>query len=280
MKRFPLRFAALALTLVAPKIAFSQVLPLDFTGGNGTSLVDQYIGKSGSGWTTAWSMAGGADTTPSAAVTNASPIYTGGDNYLHLTYDTASGTSRSVRASRQWDTSGSALSLTSPVTLSFYFRSDTAIQSANQNILIFGSSNAAASTGSNDSWKLTIDGGGIAVFDGTTTVSLATAANAGTNVANTPFKMTFNVNPTADTYTVTVTRLDTNVSFVSGTLALRNGSDASLSYFNFVSNGAASKTGLGFSLDGVSVVPEPTSLALVTAGVALVGVIRRRRIQS
>lgn len=269
-RSLPVLLSLLCVSLVPAMSAHAQVLALNFSDGNGSGLVDQFTGTSGSGWATAWSQSFGADTSSgSATVVNTSPIFGGGGNYLDVSYNTGSGANRIVRVSRKWNTS--AVSLSEPIVFEFYFRSDTSVVNANQSFILFGSSAASSSTGANDSWKITMDGGGVSVFNSNTAVTLATAAQAGTNVANTPLHFTLTINPVADTYTVSMTRLDTNVTFTSGTLALRNGLDPSLSYFNFVSNGGMNQTGLGFSLDSISVIPEPSTAATVLVGLALAG---------
>lgn len=275
-RSLPVLLSLLCVSLVLAPSARAQVLALNFANGNGTSLVDQFTGTSGGGWATAWSQSFGADTSSgSATVVNTSPIYGGGGNYLDVSYNTGSGAGRVVRVSRQWNTS--AISLSEPIVFDFYFRSDTSVINANQSFILFGSSAATSSTGGNDSWKITMDGGGVSVFNNNTGVTLANAAQAGTNVANTPLHFTLSINPVADTYTVSMTRLDTNATFTSGTLALRNGADASLSYFNFVSNGGPSQSGLGFSLDSLSVVPEPSTAVMVLTGLALAGIAKAQR---
>lgn len=268
-------------SLVAVHAATAQVLPLDFVDGNGAAFVDQYQGISGSGWTTGWvSSFGGGTSAASASVTNTLPITSGGD-YLHVTYDTAASGDRSARVSRQWDTSGASISLAAPINISFNFRSDTVIAGAAQGFVIFGSSAATSSTGGNDSWKFTLDGGGISVYNDNTLTALASAAQAGTNVAGTPLKFSLLIDPTANTYIASVTRLDTNVTFTSGILTLRNGADASLSYLNFVALGGASMSGLGYSIDNITVVPEPSAFVyLGLAGLGAMFLIFRRRIRA
>lgn len=277
-RSLPVLLSFLCVSLVSIASARAQVLALNFSGGdgNGTALVDQFTGTSGSGWATAWTQSYGSDATSgNAAVVDASPIFSGGGRYLDVSYNTGSGANRGVRVSRQWNTS--AISLATPIVFDFYFRPDTAVSNGTQAFLLFGSTAATSSTGGNDSWKITMDGGGVSVFNNNTPVTLATAAQAGTNVANTPLHFTLTINPVADTYTVSMTRLDTNATFTSGTLALRSGSDASLSYFNFVSNGGANQNGLGFSLDALTVVPEPSTAATVLVGLALAGFAKTHR---
>ncbi len=264
--------------LLIPPAAQGAILTLEFANGNGTSLVDQYTGASGSGWNTAWTQSFGVNTTSgSAGVVNTTPLYTGGGNYLHVGFDTISGgtaSQRSARVSRQWDTS--AISLTQPIVLDFYFRSDTVASNTLQSFSLFGSSTATSGTSLNDSWRIDINSTGINAFNNTTSVSLGTAAQTGVNVANTPFHFTLSLDPVADTYVVSVTRLDTNVTFTSGALAFRNGADASLAYLNFVSFGGASQSNLGFSLDTISVVPEPGVVSLFALGGCLVFAFRKR----
>lgn len=271
-----LAFAVLA----AVQSTSAAVLPLDFTNGNGTSSVDQFTGVSGSGWNTAWLQSYGSDvTSPLAVVQNTTPIYSGGDNYLHVTYSAGTNvdsTLRTARVSRQWSTS--SLSLSSPITMSFYFRSDTIVSGANQSFVFFGSSTAGSTTGPGDSWKISMDGGGVNIFNGNTGSVLVSAAQIGTNVANAALKFTLVIDPVADTYVVTATRLDTNVSFTSGTLALRNGGDSSLSYINVMATGGSGKSNLGYSLDGLTVVPEPHTWALLALGLTAIAFRRRRRV--
>lgn len=278
--RFTLRHTVVCALGLTALSAHAAVLPLDFSGGSGTSSVDQYTGTAGAGWSTAWSATFHSGVTNgSATVGSSAPLATGGGNYLQFNYDTTSaGSGRLARLSRQWDTT--AISLTDPFTVEFDFRSNVNTAGATQTIVLFGSNTSAAGTGSADSWKLTADGGGWSAFNGTT----ATALGAGTVKANETWHVSVTINPVADTYGVSVQNLTTSsaVFSVSG-LSLRNGADASLAWLNFHANGAASLTGLGFAIDAVSItssaIPEPSSAALLFGGLALSGAMlgRRRR---
>lgn len=278
----PLRFAKYFLCAVGLSAlsANATVLSLNFDGGTGTSAVDQYTGAVGSGWSTAWTSTFHSGTTGGAAtVASFDPLIAGGGNYLQLNYGTTNNTNLHVaRATRQFDTS--AISLTSPFTLSFNFRSLTdASTSTGQFFTLFGSSSSASGSSSNDSWKLYGDQTGWYTFNNNTQTSLG--ATGGVK-ANETWNFIITIDPVADTYSVTAQNLTTasSVFSVSG-LALRNGADASLAFLNFNATGAQNVTGLGFAIDSISIassIPEPTTAAACFGGVAVLfaAMVRRR----
>lgn len=276
-----LKPAVLALGFAAFS-AQAAVLPLDFSGGAGTTGVDQYAGIAGSGWSSPWSATFHSGTASgSATVGSASPLVVGGGNYLQVNFDTTTG--GLGRVARQWDTS--QISLTSPFTLEFNFRSNVNTSGATQTITLFGSSASASGTGGNDSWKLTADGGGWSAYNNTTVTPLRNGAAAtGQILANQTWHFTVTIDPVANTYDVSAQNLTTSsaVFSVAG-MALRNGADSSLAWLNFHASGAASSTGRGFAIDSLSItssaIPEPSSAALLLGGLALGGTMlgRRRR---
>jgi hypothetical protein len=270
-KRFLLQAFAL---LLAISCASAQVLTLDFAGGNGTTTVDQYTGTSGSGWNTAWTQGFTANATnTSATVVNTSPLYSGGGNYLQVSYDATS--NATARVSRQWDTT--ALTLTDPVVLDFYFRSTTTVGTATQIFTLFGGTAATSATGASDSWRIAADGGGFSAFNGTTPVSLGT----GPILAGVTFHFTLTFDTVANTYDISVTNMSTSATSSLNDLAFRSGNDLALGYMNFVSanSQAVAKTGLGYSIDGISLtaVPEPAVAASALLGGLLLTHFARRR---
>lgn len=253
--------------------AQAVVTPLTFSGGIGTAGVDQYQGVAGGGWNTAWAAGFHSGTTGgSATVSSASPLVSGGGDYLDVSYNTTTG--GITRVNRQIDLT--ALDLASPVTISFDFRSKAGVEAANQTILIFASSASATGTGANDSWKIEGNGAGWRVNDNTSNASLGT----GYISAGDTWHFSLTIDPVENKYGVSAQNLTTNseVYSLSG-LALRNGADASLAWLNFNVTGGAGQTGLGFSIDNlvVSQIPEPGAAALAFGGLALAGTLGRRR---
>src|SRR3954471_15964480 len=56
----------------------------NFTDGNGTSLVDQYTGVAGGGWSVPWAAVGGSLASVSGSATQDAPLH-GGGKYLGAT---------------------------------------------------------------------------------------------------------------------------------------------------------------------------------------------------
>lgn len=268
-------FNSLFLLSLSPLCA--QVLDLEFSGGNGTTSVDQFEGISGSGWNTAWSETFHSGTANgNATVTATNPMVSGGGNYLSVSYDTQASGTRLARLARQWDTS--ALSLTTPIVISFDIRSNVDVSSSAQYFTLFGSSSSTPNTSSNDSWKITADGGGWKAYNGTESVNF----NTGTIQANDTWHISMTIDPVADTYDASVQNITQSGSILTLTdLALRNGSESSLSFLNIHGYAAASLSGNEYSIDNVSVssIPEPSTAAGAIAIVSILafGLYRHRR---
>lgn len=282
----------LGAVILSASSAAAAVSALTFSSGAGTTSFDQYTGTAGGGWLTPWSVANGSNTTnisSKTSVLGATPLYSGGGNYLHVGYDAGAAAS-SAGASRQWDIN--SISMTDSFVVDFYFRSDTAVSNANQVFNLFGSSAAAVGTGSTNSWAINFTGGGITAtnYDSAGTAlaaaTLLTQAQSQQSTPGVAFHFTLTINPVADTYTVAVTNLNNSVSVTSAVLGLRNKNDTSLSYLNFGVARAASAlaaTDLGYSIDNISItslaaVPEPGTYSLLAGGACLaVGYLRSSR---
>ncbi len=260
--------------------AHAAVLTLDFANGNGTTSVDQYTGTAGSGWNTAWTTAAGSGVTSSTStVVNTTPLYTGGGNYLSTSF-TVSGTTSTanqwVRVSRQ--VNSSAISLTSPVSYSFTLRPDSAVQNTSETFTIFNATAATPNTGGSDTWKITADGGGWNIYNGSTIVAVGKVG--ATNLAGTDYQFTINSDPSTKTWTTTIYNITNNSTYNSGTLSWRNTAATSENTFlNFVSqSGATSSQTFGYSLDNIVVVPEPSVGSLTAlAGLSFLLLKRYRR---
>jgi hypothetical protein len=255
----------------------AQVLPLNFSGGNGTDAVDQYTGIAGSGWKTPWTTAAGSAMSGySGTVTNTTPLAGGGD-YLQMsmTLGATSAGNQWMRLSRQID--NAAINLSSAVMISFTLRPDSLVSNANETFTIFGGTAATNNTGAGDTWKITGDGGGWGVYNGNTLVNLGRLGPA--NLQDTTYKFTIYSDPTTKSYVVTIDNLTNGQTITSSTLGWRTTAGVENSYINFVAQAGSVGT-FGYSLDNVIVaVPEPGTVALLAlaGGAVALRLIRRRR---
>ncbi|MDR1283450.1 MAG: hypothetical protein LBK99_21915 [Opitutaceae bacterium] len=153
-----------------PALAEAATLTLDFDEGNGTTSVDQYAGKAGDGWKSAWTTkvapAASQDsiTISSSGVSGASPLYTGGGNYLKFVMDTTAletgSATRSAAAMRRLDSG--VISLARPITYSFSFRLEndpSTIASSDYRgpqyfIFVDTSATGTPTTGSTNTWLI------------------------------------------------------------------------------------------------------------------------------
>lgn len=270
----PLTFVLVSMLMVS-RVASGAVLTLEFSGGGNsttpvTNTVDAWTGMTGSGWSSVWSSEFRSTSANGAvAVENSAPIVAGDGNYLHVTYNKGTGEGQAARVSRQWNTS--AISLTQPITMSFDLRTDTQVAGNYQTFTIFGSSSATPFTSGNDSWQLASDGGGWYARNQTspttsTLVKIYDTVTQGAITANSVWHFELTINPLTDTYGVVLTNLATNLTYSVSDLGLRNGADSSLSYINFISNVGSLATTNGFSIDNISVVPEPAVVTLLVMG--------------
>jgi len=242
----------------------------DFTGGNGTTQVDQYAGKAGDGWSGAWVENSSTDI--SATVINTSPL-NGGGNYLSVTNnDTGTSTSGDC-VGRRYTDFGSVV-LTAPHTISFDFRLDTPtsqiLGSGDQ--LIFVNARGTVLGGDNGYgiWTVPVSG------------ALKWGWRNGNNgvtstmdvVTGTVYHFTIDLDPAAHKYEVTISNGTTSVS--SGLVGYRNTSYTYLDYIDFFSKDVNLPSDpITFSLDNLRIVPEPATAALLACAAAA-GLLRRR----
>ncbi|PAW78903.1 MAG: hypothetical protein B9S32_05855 [Verrucomicrobia bacterium Tous-C9LFEB] len=258
----------LALLLGASQSS-GAVLTLDFADGNGTTSVDQYMGTAGSGWKGGWTTA----TTGSSStntVTNGTPLYTGGNNYLQASY-IISATGQNERVTRQVDST--AINLSSLVTYSFTFRSDVSIGGSGQYLAIVNATGPTSGTGPSNTWEITADGGGWKVGG----VALGFLGGG----TGTDYQFTINSDPISKTYNVTILNLNNLQSVTSVTANYRNAlATTENTYLNFISTATGTAlvgSTIGFSIDNISVVPEPNSMALIVASCALFAILGKGR---
>jgi hypothetical protein len=103
----------------------------NFTGSNGTTSVDGYVGKSGSGWASAWSNLTNSNiSSSSAGITTGIANLNSGGNYLSATFVSTAGTNSTYTANgnflRQY--SSATVSNSLPIQYSWTFDPITAGQ--------------------------------------------------------------------------------------------------------------------------------------------------------
>lgn len=278
-------------------LAFAASLPaavvtLGFDDGTGTASVDQYTGTAGSGWVDAWGQRGDGLITQTDAVSNTTPVVTGGGNYLSIAAELDGGTPgssgrTSVSTNREYD--GGLL--TTAVTYSFDVRIDsvTSFSSTNDSINFFDATTNNPTGGffstTQSTWGLRFSGDG----------QIKQGASGGTNVGaawatGKTYSFTINSDPTTETWGFSIFNVTDNISTASGTglawLAAASLSNANGGFLHFgttlartagvpnlPTDGAAS-----WSLDNISItaVPEPSTYALL-AGFMALGLILMRR---
>lgn len=255
-----------------------------FTDGSGTSSADQFQGIAGDGWTSAWGSPAG--NVPTTSVTSASPI-NGSGNYLSVNPNGAG----DGAIGRAFDGTGlnGGVNATLPVTISFDLRIDAlggwgangdyitihsstgtgAYNVSGASSFIIRGYGASPATGKNGNEWLLYSGAG----DGGT-FAASNFVNSGMTIApNTTYHFTVTSNPTMETYGVTISNGTTSVS--SADLGWRANAGTGLQT-NLAFNHRESSTAdtFGYSIDNISIVPEPSTVLL--GGLGMLALLRRR----
>ncbi|QNN21167.1 hypothetical protein HED60_02390 [Planctomycetales bacterium ZRK34] len=237
----------------------------DFTGGAGTTSVDQFGGKAGDGWTGAWNKVGG---TTVGTLTDVNPI-NGGGNYLAITDLEPTGGGYTREATSFADINFA----TSIYTLELDFRIDSAIHNNMQMGLRGGS---GVNTGSdvlanikavNDTWRATNGNGS----GGSNDVNTGLAVVSGDT-----YHVEFQFDPNTLTYILTLDNLDDELpAYVSGVLNWRRTTlDLSPTFF-IGKQFDTGNPGGEISFDSLLIsIPTPAALP---AGLSLLGLLVMRR---
>lgn len=269
--------------LAATTPLFAAPITANFTDGNTTSETDGYAGKAGDGWAGAWDINGNRLSNYVGSVVNTNPINNGG-NYLSATFSTTTSTTGSNNSQgtvqRQLATGGGASGFTDiskPVTLSFDLRLDSTLTSS-QAYLLFGSTTNFKGTGPDNTWSIIGNGGDNWKF------GAGTGVDSGISVVfGKTYHFTLEIDPTTKSYLASVS--DGTNSFTTSTaINFRSTSATDIGqYLNFgakLNNGTLTNTSVSLSLDNLSVIPEPSTVALLgaVAGIgAITTTVRRRR---
>ncbi len=287
-RRFRRRGAALALVLGTGIGAFpsrASVTTLEFNNGNGAASVDQYVGTSGGGWLSAWSSSNAA--TMNGTVTNASPLVTGGGNYLSIT---ANGTGeKAIR--RQFDGSVSGQDVTQPYQIKFNIRIDsrTGWDAASDVISIMDRSTAGSATSTTSAFIIRVYGAtpgaskpanqwllyNGAKDDGAFDVNKLVDSGMAVAVGTT-YQFTINLNPANRDYTVSI--YDGVNTVNSSAMGFRTSAFSGREHLHFHNIQSAAQDSTVFSIDRIEVIPEPAAAGMIGLG-ALSLWLRRRTLR-
>jgi len=261
------------------------VIEANFSGGNGTSSSDQFVGTAGNGWVNAWQSQ-----TNGTAIANSGTVTTGlfgPSNYLRdtVTRDPSGAAGRSAGVTRSFslDSGAGGINTSANYTISFDWRMNSSASSnwtldTNHYFYFFGSDVQTSSISSTvaDSFRVWTRG-----------TAFRATNNAGGDAAISGITLAYDT-----TYSITLTLTPTawDVSIFDGTntgaVSSRNYSsvDSGIAdWLNFTAYGGAAANAAGetlvWGLDNlqISQVPEPATYVLFGLGAAFLACRSRRR---
>lgn len=260
----------------------------NFTGGNGTASADQYAGIAGNGWTSAWQSAVTSPvSTPTATVINTTPINSGG-NYLSVT---TNGTTDGA-IGRAFDGTGlnGGVDTTLPTTFSFDLRIDTLTgwDNANDYITVHAQSSAGTYNVSNlstffirahgaspltgknaNEWLLYSGAGDGGAF------SAANYVNSGMTIGvGTTYRFNITSYHATEKYDVSIFNGTTTVNR-TGLGWRADASSGIQTKLAFNNKESAVSDAFTYSIDNISIIPEPSAALLGALG--MLALLRRRR---
>lgn len=268
----------------------------DFNNNTGQATgVDQYGGTAGNGWTGGWQISaasGVGDGTGSTyssdkTVRNTTPV-NGGGNYLQLSSTSTATSSPRWGAYREFGNNGT-LNVNQAATVSFNYRmdDDSFYEGGGASFInIWGGAdwiwNTQAVTWGIRSVYIDANTRNWAVIDGDGTGGVSSNINTGLEIVEgDTFSFEVDVDPAANSYTVSITNLDTAASYTSGTLgfALDQATIGQSIWFiqQVADLAGGDPSTFAASVDNISVVPEPSAYAILAGFLALGFVAVRRR---
>lgn len=262
----------------------------DFSGGSGTSDSTQFAGTAGNGWTNAFT-----GSTENASVSNSIistlPMIAGGGDYLQRTVTAGSSGNRRSVLYRTYGSSGE-LNVSQAHTISFLWRADSVGSGFNNTadyFMLFGNSGAPNfDSSASTSWLIRyqgasqggIVGGKFAVYDGTRTGGTTLDANLFEDtqlsvIVGAVYQFTIQTDPVNANWSVNIQEVGGSGSYQSSTLGWRNAANTTSNTIGWGAKPSATDEAFTFSLDNISVVPEPGTAILGAFGALLL--FRRKR---
>jgi hypothetical protein len=278
--------AVVAVGIVLSALPARGAVIADFSGGTGTASSDQYRGKSGDGWASAWIET--SDSAIDGAVLSTTPL-NGGGNYLQATLGNVAVATHSVARSMTHPT---GVNLNQWYRIEFDFRFDTPLSTftnVDDMIRLADRGGPTTDAGSTSRFLITAFGAdnGAAVARqwawfhgrarGSSSIETSRYVDSGLAlVSGTVYSFVIDVDPATMTYRSTISNGTTTVE--SPVLAWHADETAVPSTLIFAARQNTSTDHFTFSIDSIRVsTPEPGAAAAVAlaAGAALMG--RRRR---
>ncbi|MBN2215796.1 MAG: PEP-CTERM sorting domain-containing protein [Pirellulales bacterium] len=300
--------AALAVGAVP---AAAEMVSADFTAGNTTTEVDGYAGVAGDGWATAWVKRSTSGLTATATVLTAeegTELKEGLGNFLYVTANREGSTGHGGGVIRSYKTSGmDPIDWTKTHTICFTVRIDEdvdaegAFTDAEDRYMIHDrSTNAAVQSDGTASFMISgapknIDesnpnfptnvAGEWTFYNGLAPEGSSTfdkTRQVDTNIAlhtDHVYDFTIVTDPETQTYDATVTDVTASLSFTAYDLGWRTLATEIPGYLCFGGRDGASTTGdtRQFSLDAVTIVPEPSTFLMLMGALAAMSVATRGR---
>jgi PEP-CTERM putative exosortase interaction domain len=265
----------------------------NFTDGNGNTLVDQYLGVPGLGWTTAWAtnISGSNNLAPDGfrgTVTNVNPL-NGGGNYLSSTLTTGTGTAQGKGAQVRSYGNYDGIDLSAPYTVKFSMRLDSdlsVLSGPTDYIQAFDLPGGASDFSGNGTWLIRAFGAPTGsngqipahtwmLYDGlySNTYNVNQFVSSGvTLVSGAVYDFTIDMDPVNLLYRVSIN----GGAFSDWLTYRRSTAPVGGSAINFGGQ-IAPNSEMSFSIDNIEIVPEPSTVALVLLGCGAAGVAAFRR---
>jgi hypothetical protein len=255
----------------------------NFTDGNGTDTVDQYIGIAGGGWATDWSTnaEGLQGATKTSTVVNTNPL-NGGGNYLSTTVAGDGGQNSRATVSRTYD--NAVVPLNAAHTISFDIRLDeanlanfTATGDPSDYIQAFAhSANNQGEFSSGGTWLVravpNATGASWLLYAGNKNGTGGLVDSGVSFAANTVYRFVISLDPVNREYNVSI-----NGTYTSSTLGFRQNTTTANPNLHFGARTSAVGETRTFSLDNVNIAAVPEPSVAMLGGIGLLALLRRRR---